>query len=457
MLVAKLPQNPASHSTAIFVGPCERGPLAATKITSRSDYTAKFGGYLRGSLASPNTSTPDLSSTLAYAMDAFFANGGASAYVLRAISNPGSAATATRLVSAFGSGTFNLDASSPGAWANNYVQTVDAPPFGLNTYSFGVYAVILPATSNTVWPAADPTGTSHFRIVVLYALPNAFNNDGANQTGLTKVEDWDGLTSSTAATVLAGSNYIRWNGSAGVPVAWDVASNGDGNGPPTDFDIFAAATVLTGLSGGAGDDNAITVSGHTVTAAQPSDYGFSLLNGISDAGILVVPSLGEWVADAGDRHSDALMTAAITYVNGRSDLVLLAVPMRHTGADTVLVAAQGVASEMGGISLGTRTSVYWPWVEVTDPAPGGTTIWIDPAALVAGLYSQTAANAPLAGTYQTLVGDPVPEYAIDGADHKTINTLKTAGVGALIVRQALAFDPRVLSRGVNVFELATGG
>ena len=57
-----------STSTAIFVGETERGPLSATKITSRSDYERLYGGYLRVANSSI-TQAP-----LAYAMDAFFKN-----------------------------------------------------------------------------------------------------------------------------------------------------------------------------------------------------------------------------------------------------------------------------------------------------------------------------------------------------------------------------------------------
>lgn len=252
-----------SGLTGIIAGPCERGPLDPTLIASRAEYTALYGGYFRGSLANANTYTSDLSPTIAEAVDQFFGNGGESTYILRAISNPGSAATATRAVSGL-STTFNLDASSPGAWANNYV--VGGIGVGGASVSFGVYAVIGPATSYTgSWPVAGPADSSTpFRIVVLYVAPgtagrtdtpDTFGVDGAPVV----VEDWDGLTASTAAATLAASEYIRWNGSADVPAAYDVTSNGNGDGPPTLIDYTLASTVLTGLTGGVGDDHQTTL------------------------------------------------------------------------------------------------------------------------------------------------------------------------------------------------------
>ena len=69
----------ASTSTCIFVGETERGPLSPTKLTSRSD----FGRAFRR-VSSPGH-TASQRADLAYAMDAFFGNGGTTCYVLRAM------------------------------------------------------------------------------------------------------------------------------------------------------------------------------------------------------------------------------------------------------------------------------------------------------------------------------------------------------------------------------------
>src|SRR2546422_860714 len=95
----------AGTSTAIFVGDTERGPLDPTKIKNRTDYTRTFGGYLRDAGAGGRAALP-----MAYAMDAFFQNGGGTAYILRAVD--AAAATGARTV-----GNLSLRASSPGAWS----------------------------------------------------------------------------------------------------------------------------------------------------------------------------------------------------------------------------------------------------------------------------------------------------------------------------------------------------
>src|SRR6266705_3021228 len=73
----------APTSTTIFVGETERGPLGPTRITSRADYERMFGGYFRTRESSP--AAPPSRVLTAYAMDGFFANGGSTAYMVRAM------------------------------------------------------------------------------------------------------------------------------------------------------------------------------------------------------------------------------------------------------------------------------------------------------------------------------------------------------------------------------------
>src|SRR5512140_153366 len=94
-------------STTIFVGETEFGPLGPTKIKGVADYERAFGGYLRK--ASGGADPVRL--TMRYAIDGFFANGGSTAYVLRAI--PANPVTSRRTF-----GDNSLEAASPGAWSN---------------------------------------------------------------------------------------------------------------------------------------------------------------------------------------------------------------------------------------------------------------------------------------------------------------------------------------------------
>ena len=74
------PMQGVSTSTAGFVGLAERGPVIGQPqlVTSFSDYKRMYGGYLSDAAYGNNRFLP-------YAVEQFFANGGARAYIMRAV------------------------------------------------------------------------------------------------------------------------------------------------------------------------------------------------------------------------------------------------------------------------------------------------------------------------------------------------------------------------------------
>ena len=102
-------------SIALFIGWAPKGRIdKAVRLTSYADYERAYGGL-------------DTRSLLGYAVRQFYANGGSDAYVVRIVDPnpdpgppvvPGAAtAKATLLV---GTEDLNVEASSPGAWANSF-------------------------------------------------------------------------------------------------------------------------------------------------------------------------------------------------------------------------------------------------------------------------------------------------------------------------------------------------
>ena len=96
-----------STSTAGFVGLAERGPVIGQPqlVTSFADYKRMYGGYLSQAAYGSNRFLP-------YAVEQFFANGGARAYIMRAV--PGDAKAGSRTT-----GVLKLTAANPGAWAED--------------------------------------------------------------------------------------------------------------------------------------------------------------------------------------------------------------------------------------------------------------------------------------------------------------------------------------------------
>lgn len=106
------PMQGVSTSTAGFVGLAERGPVIGQPqlVTSFADYTRMYGGYLsKAGYANARY--------LPYAVEQFFVNGGARAYIMRAVPGDAKAASLT-------TGVLHITAANPGAWAEKMRVTV---------------------------------------------------------------------------------------------------------------------------------------------------------------------------------------------------------------------------------------------------------------------------------------------------------------------------------------------
>ncbi|WP_437755096.1 phage tail sheath family protein [Sorangium sp. So ce1389] len=372
----------AGTSTAIFVGETERGPLAPTKIKGVADYERQFGGFKRHAGVPPAAK----SLIMRYAIDAFFRNGGTSAYVLRAITN--TTGSPAKIGSRAG---LDVEASSPGKWSDNL-------------------AVVLGDSSDG--------DNKRFRLFVVYTFPGT--SDGV------VVERWDRLSDSTtdenyAKDVLLRSSYIRWKD---IPVVKPAGPADIAGKSPLDKDIVAAA------------------SGHLMTGGANGDSDFpngslpgllSALDEISDAGLLVVPAqIGE-----GDGDVQVRTQAALSYAEGRPRLDLFCVAdMPRSANKSATEAATETAKYIRDSKL-TPTNfgaVYFPWLEISDPAGVGRdpTIFVGPSSFVAGICARTDQRrgvwkAP-AGLEATVLNARRLDYNLLDAHQDDLNPL---GINAL--------------------------
>lgn len=106
------PMQGVSTSTAGFVGLAERGPVIGQPqlVTSFADYTRMYGGYLSKAGYGDARYLP-------YAVEQFLMNGGARAYIMRAVPGDAKAASLT-------TGVLRVTAANPGAWAEKMRVTV---------------------------------------------------------------------------------------------------------------------------------------------------------------------------------------------------------------------------------------------------------------------------------------------------------------------------------------------
>lgn len=339
-------------STTIFVGETERGPLEATRISGRTDYARRFGGYKRMVQVDGGGGLETERVLLPYALDGFFANGGTAAYVLR-ISAAG--AFARRQVD---SNDF-LQAKSPGVWGDGiWVTTV--------TSSDG--------------------NDARFRLVVFYQGP-----DDANPN---PVEEWDRLSTDAAdenyvVDVLRRSAFIRWHDGAAAfrPSAFDDSTTPPRRARELLMTVDGSTRIAVQFVDGAGgDERALDVTG--LLDAR--------LAGIDDASLLVAASSRMLPHESTSVDAAAFVNfenVFVDYAANRPQLDLFFV-----GGLPSLVGDDAIAdvkSNSTNVHPTTYNAVYWPHVEVSDPVgPGAAagknpSIFVPPAGHMAGLYAKT--------------------------------------------------------------------
>ncbi|HYP05861.1 MAG TPA: phage tail sheath C-terminal domain-containing protein [Bryobacteraceae bacterium] len=411
-------------STAIFVGETERGPLEVTRISGRTEYTRLFGGYRRRLTGVADPGSGRL--LLPYALDGFFSNGGTSAYILRLASgfdivNPNTTATSGRDEPGAGVQAF-LEASSPGAWGD----------------SVSVAAAL--STDSTA--AADRL---RLRLAVFYTPPGS--------TTAVLVEEFDRLSADPLdenyiVDALRRSAYVRWNGTVAPYIPADLDNDDILPRFPTAAELLPDAQPLTG---GAGGDDLFTA------ASLPVFLTDRLLE-IDDASLMVAAS-SRMLPEAATTADDfvAFENFFVQYVNNRPQLDLFFVGNMPSLADETnpITAAANYASGTGGVvpvNATTFNAVYWPHIEVLDPAGVGRnpTIFIPPSGYVAGLYAQTDGRrgvwkAP-AGTEVRLGGVRSFEFEVvdvhqDTLNPRAVNALRRIPGAGLVVWGSRTMQP----------------
>ncbi|MGH2838557.1 MAG: phage tail sheath family protein, partial [Thermoleophilaceae bacterium] len=337
------------------------------------DYERHFGGYFR-EMTGDNVAPTRL--LMAYAMDGFYANGGSSAYVLRAMDEAATAVTATR--------DGLIEASSPGIWADS-LSLAFLPPTG-------------------------PDAT-RFRIAVVYSPP----------VGEARVvESWDRLSTDPddenfVVEVLKRSLYINWiEGVApSVPI---LVPNID------EDDIVTAAEAMTVPGAGGGAD---------LTAAAYGPLMSERLAGVDDAALLVAGC--DAMLDGADNYVE-FVNAFIGFADNRprQDLFFVGDLPRQSGSPTD--ATSDALTALDDVNRKTFAGLYWPHLVVGDIVGQGRNprITVPPAGYVAGLFSRIDGRrgvwkAP-AGTEATLNATIELEHQINDLHSDDLNP---QGVNAL--------------------------
>jgi phage tail sheath protein FI len=330
------PITGVATSITAFIGFALRGPVnEPTVIQSFSDFDRTFGGLWTGS-------------SMSYAVNQFFQNGGSTALIVRVIHSSGTTAQKdTKATLAIGG--FNLEARNEGSWGTKLRVRVDYDTRAVDTTIPG------------------ETASSLFNLTV---------KDMA--TGV--IEAYPNVCTSTlhpryvAKIVADRSNLINVVGS--VPAARPT-NNDDVDLGKDPFDPSASTSTAFGTDGHEG-------TGHTETdlvPGSPDGTGVYALATADLFNLLVIqPVARDDVLTATSR------AAASAYCRDRR-AIFIADPDPGWDAPGDIAGGTSLTDFTAGMVL-ESSALYFPGVKLTDPLQDNTTDVFPPSGVIAGVMAR---------------------------------------------------------------------
>jgi len=315
-------------SITAFVGRSWRGPEdEPTRVQSFAEFERLFGGLWRDS-------------TLSYAVQQFFQNGGNDALIVR-VQNGGSAATLTLPVG------FSLVAASPGLWGEGLRVRIDHE-------------------------TRDPTDNTLFNLTVRDTT-----------TGVT--ERFLNLSTVTAnarfvTDVLAQqSKLVRTSGAVPGTHPTDHAV------PPLGVDPMLDNTSSTAFNTDGDDGIAIIDNDISLATLETNKEGLWALEKADIFNLLCIPPLT--LAIGGDVNSQT-RNAAATYCEQRRAIYVVDPLSTWTDASH-LTGGSGLDSGGWGLSRSTNAALYFPRIKLPDPLQENRLAEFAPCGAVAGVMART--------------------------------------------------------------------
>jgi phage tail sheath protein FI len=335
-------------SITAFVGRALRGPLnEPMRIQSLSEFERTFGGLW-------------VESTLSYAVQHFFLNGGSDALVIRVAHADADRAT----VNAAALGGLAIEASSPGTWGNNLRVRVDTdvrpnePGEGANTL-FNISVKDMSA-------ANDGTGELEvFRNVSVEAVNRRF---------VTKVLEQE-------------SRLIRV--STTIPSPVPVTAPPPLGAVPAGANFFstAGAFVQAGVAGGGTDgDDGTAITFGDVEGSPAGKTGVNALEKADLFNILVLPPLTRASDGSGD-IPPSTWNVASAYCLAKRAMLIIDPPTVWNDVADPQTGANSFASL--GFTRLKNSAIYFPRVRIPDPLKENRLEEFAPGGVIAGVWART--------------------------------------------------------------------
>jgi phage tail sheath protein FI len=340
------PIEGVSTSTAGFLGLTERGPTMPKLVTSLTQYSRIYGGYIANSY-------------LTYAIDGFFRNGGQRAFVGRIVQAGADEASLTV-------GTVVFTAVGQGTWGNRVVVRIEN-------------ATNDPTDTNAA-------GTRLFRLTAAYftdplpalavpAPPPADINRAIRELleDASAVEIYDNLSEDPTSP----DHYLRKLGDPLNNLSFLVLLSGTGRPANT-----AAAAFFEALAGGVDTTTAPPVLTRDDVLGNPAALpgtrvGLTAFAEIDEISILYVPDI-HFVAAAG---RPTLIDDVLTQCELLKDrFAILEAPVGTTDIPGLMITSVARPSKYGAI--------YYPWIKVFDPLTDRQRL-VPPGGFIAGIYARS--------------------------------------------------------------------
>jgi phage tail sheath protein FI len=355
-------------SITAFIGRAKRGLVnEPVRIQSFSDFDRQFGGLWT-------------KSTMSYAVQQYFLNGGQDAIIVRVHNG---ATTANLSLSG---GALVLEATSPGEWGSNLRATIDhatkpVPPGGDNTlFNLTIQEFTEPASGIPANPPPD-------KVIGTEVLRNLSASGDSPRFYKKIIEQESTLVNVSATTTLA------------------ARPDAD---PP-----FANAT-------GGGDGNDITDTQISDSNLQDDRAGLFALDKADLFNLLCIPPLTQET----DVGLDTTVAAAAKYCKDKRAMLIVdppaawnTIPRAETGVDTVRSAV--------GTDNSTNVAVYFPRFKMADPLKENRTEEFVPCGAIAGIFARTDTQrgvwkAP-AGIDASLAGVREFSYKMNDGENGRLN------------------------------------
>ncbi len=376
---------PVATSTTAFVGLALRGePDRATLIHSFADFQRTFGGLWTGS-------------TLGFAVNDFFLNGGSDAVIVRVQQG---AAHATLALPAASGAPITLQASSPGQWGNSLMARVSYPITINDTND--------PAYQFFKQNVADPAGvdvTDLFDLTIFDASSGQseqFSNitvDKGRRT-IDRVLEYESELVRVQGSV---SGLARPQPHDKPTVAhksaWDAANS-------------AAYTQASG-----GSDGSLQLDGAAFTGDETNKKGIYALKDADIFNLLVIPPYTQ-TQDV----DSSVWAAAVAFCQERRAMLIIDPPSDWTSTDK---AVSGLP--MAGLSPDPNAAIYFPRIKKANPLRGNQIEVFAPSAAIAGVIARTDRQrgvwkAP-AGLEATLMGVYDVDVKLTDSENGKLNAL----------------------------------